>query len=102
MCIRDRIERLRAERGVESLFGGSKCAGRSVIANVAASSELQRESRAAHVTAKAMSLGPCSGVKPERSLRGMGGGTYTGSGTEQERPVCACLVRRETAGISRW
>jgi len=25
------------------------------------------------------------------SLRGMDGGTYTGSGTEQERPVCACL-----------
>src|SRR5215210_6686825 len=28
-----------------------------------------------------------------RSLRGMGGGTCSRSGMEQERPVCACLRR---------
>jgi len=52
----------RAERGVESLFGGSNTAGRSVQANFAASSQPQRESRAAHITAKAMSVEPRSGV----------------------------------------
>ncbi len=49
------IERSRAERSVESLFGGSKSAGRNIEVNPAASSQKQWESRAAHVTAKATS-----------------------------------------------
>jgi len=57
-------ESLRAERGVKSLFGGSKRAGRSGHASPAASTHLQRGSRAAHVTAKATSAEPCSGASP--------------------------------------
>ena len=91
----------RAERGVKSLFGGSKSAGRSVMRTFAASSDSQWESRAAHVTVKAMSVTLdsewCGG-----SLRGKDGGTYSRSGTEQERPVCARLVGQETGRISRW
>lgn len=56
------VERRRAKRGVKSLFGGSKCAGRSVKRTLQPSSQVQRESRAAHVTAKAMSGEPGSGV----------------------------------------
>src|ERR1700685_2766723 len=55
------VERRRAERGVKSLFGGSKRAGRSVKRTLQPR-HWQRGSRAAHVTAKAMSGGPCSGV----------------------------------------
>ena len=63
------VERPRAERGVKSLFGGSKRVGRSIQANPAASSDEQWGSRAVHVTVKAMSVRPCSGV----SLAGSSG-----------------------------
>ena len=56
------VERRRAERGVKSLFGGSKHAGRSVKRTLQPRHTSQWGSRAAHVTAKAMSGGPCSGV----------------------------------------
>src|SRR5664279_1419013 len=57
-------ETLAAERGVESLFGGSKIAGVAPLgASSAASSDSQWESRAAHVTVKAMSARPWSGVR---------------------------------------
>ncbi len=64
-----------AERGVESLFGGSKRAGRNIEVNPAASSESQSESRAAHVTAKAMP----AALVPERpvGLRGVRGAART-------------------------
>jgi hypothetical protein len=95
------VERRRAERGVESLVGESKHAGRSgVVASPAASTQEQSGSRAAHVTAKAMShvLESEAGVG---SLRGMGSGTGAGSGSEVERSVCpAC--RAWTGRISRW
>jgi len=92
----------RAERGVESLFGGSNTAGRSVQANFAASSKPQRESRAAHVTAKAMSEGPRSGVR----LAGLSGvrkmARGEGLGWNRRDPSVHALVGAETGGISRW
>src|SRR5205807_2646573 len=50
------VERRRAERGVESLFGGSKRAGRSATRRESCSLDTDTTgSRAAHVTAKAAS-----------------------------------------------
>lgn len=62
-------EMWRAERGVKSLFGGSKRAGRSLKRTLQPRHDSQWESRAGHVAAKAMSHGSCSGV----SLWGLSG-----------------------------
>ncbi len=71
-------------------------------ASPAASSQLQRGSRAAHVTAKAH-VRP-TGV-PEMLLVGFppgtGSGTYARRGSEQERPVFPALSAK-TARISQW
>ena len=60
----------------------------------AASTELQSESRAAHVTAKATSADAAvRRCTCGRSRRGTGRSTRARRGTEHERPVCAALVR---------
>ena len=61
----------------------------------AASSDLQPESRAGHVAAKAMSAAPQSGDHARRSRRGMGRSTRARRRTEHERPVCAAQVGAE-------
>src|SRR5437870_3442097 len=85
-----RVERVVAERGVKSLYGGSESAGRSI----------KRTLQPRHIyKGRAEPLisrrRPCPAGKRVRevvaagSLRGRGGGTCSGSGAEQERPVCA-------------
>ena len=83
-----------AERGVESLFGGSECAGRSLkrtlqprqIHNGSAEPLMSRRR-------------PCSSrwISEWRggTVRGMDDGTYTQSGSEQERPVLAALSGKD-------
>jgi hypothetical protein len=93
----------RAKRGVESLFGGSKCAGRSAIRCESCSLvkiTTGEPSRSCHGEGH---------VRPSRfrgalggSFRGMGSGTCTQSGSELERPVSHARVGQETKGISRW
>lgn len=95
------IERLRAERSVESPFGGSNRAGRSVSERCSlvrvTTGEPSRSCHGEGHVLQALFRG-----QPVRSPRGRDGGTYGGSGTEQERPVCARLVGQETGRISRW
>lgn len=95
-------ERRRAKRGVKSLFGGSKCTGRSSIANSAASSDSQQESRAAHVTVKATSGESRSGVSSS-GLLGVGEMARAHSLVRNWRdPSAHARVGQETKGISRW
>jgi len=91
----------RAKRGVESLFGGSKRAVRNVEVNPAASSHPQRRSRAAHVTAKAMSDGPWSGVRSS-GLSGVGGAERAHGLDRNRRDPSAWPCRAKTGRISRW
>ena len=95
------VETRRAKRGVKSLFGGSKCAGCSGTANSAASSYSQWESRAAHVTVKAMSDEPWSGVSSS-GLLGVGEIARTHSLVRNWRDPSAPPRRAKTRGISRW
>ena len=97
------VETRRAERGVKSLFGGSKCAGRSAIRCESCSlvtGTTKEPSRSCHGEGharRALVRGQLVG-----SFRGTGSGTCTQSGSEQERPVWHAYVRQETKGISRW
>ena len=97
------VETRRAERGVESLFGGSKCAGRSATWRESCSFvrfTTKEPSRSCHGEGharRALVRGQLVG-----SFRGTGSGTCTQSGSEQERPVWHAYVRQETKGISRW
>jgi hypothetical protein len=95
------IERSRAERGVESLLWREQERGPQHQANPAASSNPQRGSRAAHVTAKATSNDCGSGHRHVGSLRGTGSGTRSQFGPEQERPVFPASSAK-TARISQW
>src|SRR5256885_14018056 len=93
----------RAKRGVKSLFGGSKCAGRSAIR--CESCSLVRvttgePSRSYHGEGH---------VRPSRfrgalggSFRGMGGGKCTQAGLELGRPGSHARGGAETRGIRRW
>ena len=100
---RSGAERRRAERGVKSLFGGSKRAGRSATRRESCSLVTYttgEPSRSCH------GEGPCptdwrSEMPSVGSLRGTGSGTYARSGSEQERPVCAASSAK-TARISQW
>jgi hypothetical protein len=89
-----------AERGVKSLYGGSKNAGRSRKASPAASSNKQWGSRAAHATVKATSGGSKRDCDQPGSSGVRGAARVQGLGTEQERPVCAALSAK-TVRISR-
>ena len=97
------VERRRAERGVKSLFGGSKRAGRSATRRESCSlvtSTTGEPSRSCHGEG---SIRP-TGV-PDMPLvgspRGMGSGTYARPDSGQERPVCAASSAK-TARISQW
>jgi hypothetical protein len=93
----------RAKRGVKSLFGGSKCAGRSAIRCESCSLvtlTMGEPSRSCHGEGhvrRALVRGQLVG-----SPRGRGSGTCTQSGSELERPVSHARVGQETKGISRW
>ena len=90
-----------AERGVKSLFGGSKRTGRNFYVNPAASSDFQRESRAAHLTAKATSAR--QRVRIARRVSPGYGGRHVRTvrfGTGETR--LPGLRRAKTARISRW
>ena len=82
----------RAERGVESLFGGSKCAGRSVKRTLQPRQSYNGRAEPLMSRRRPCPAGPVPGSSLWGLLRGMGGGTCTRSGTEQERPVCARLA----------
>lgn len=92
-----------AERGVKSLFGGSKRAGRSATRRESCSLvtlTTGEPSRSYH------GEGPCPTYRPSGmplvgSPRGTGSGTYARFGSEQERPVFPALSAK-TARISQW
>ena len=97
------LERGRAERGVKSLFGGSKRAGRSATRRESCSLVIVttgEPSRSCHGEGHVRPIGvpelPVVG-----SSRGTGSGTYARSGSEQERPVCAASSAK-TVRISQW
>ena len=96
-------ERRRAERGVKSLFGGSKRAGRSATRRESCSLvrlTTGEPSRSCHGEGHVRPTGvpdtPLVG-----SPRGTGSGTYARSGSEGERLVCAASSAK-TARISQW
>jgi hypothetical protein len=85
------VERWRAERGVESHFGGSKRVGRSAFWCESCSPDretMEEPSRSYHGEGHVRQSGvpdmPFVG-----SFRGTGSGTYARVGSGQERPVCA-------------
>ena len=90
------VERRRAERGVKSLFGGSKHAGRSVKRTLQ-----PRQTHNGGAEPLMSRRRPCPQAlfrgQPGGSSRGMEGGTCAWSGPEQERPVC-----RPASGKDRW
>jgi hypothetical protein len=97
------VERRQAERGVKSLFGGSKCAGRSATRRESCSFvkfTMEEPSRSRRGEG---SIRPTGGpdMPLVESSRSMGSGTYTRLGSEQERPVCAALSAK-TDRISQW
>ncbi len=97
------VERRRAERGFKSLFGGSKCAGRSATRHESCSlvtRTMREPSRSRHGEGSIRWIG-APDMPPTWSLRGMGSGTCTWSGSEQERPVLPALSAK-TARISQW
>ena len=81
------------ERGVKSLYGGSKFAGPQHDVKPAASSDLQPEGRAGHVAAKTASCALPVRRRPRTGARrGRGRSTRTRRRPEHERPVCAAVV----------
>ena len=97
------VERPRAERGVESLFGGGKCVGRSATRHESCSLvtfTMGEPSRSFHGEGHVWWYW-CSDQSAAGSLRGRGSGTHTGERLEQERPVCVALSAK-TVWISRW
>lgn len=92
----------RAERGVESLFGGSKCAGRSVKRTL--QPRQIHNGRAEPLMSRRR---PClTGPVPGLSLWGLLGvrATARAQGLARNRrgPSARACVRQETRGISRW
>ncbi len=93
---RSRGETLAAERGVKSLFGGSKRAGCDCsLVKVTMGEPI------AHFTAKAMSASPGSGLGTAGPLGVRGVARAQGLIAEQGRPVCLALSAK-TVRISRW
>jgi hypothetical protein len=96
-------ERWRAKRGVKSLFGGSKRAGRSAIRRESCSLvrfTMEEPSRSFHGEGSIRPIG-VPDMPLVESFRGRGIGTYARLGSEQERPVCAASSAK-TARISQW
>ena len=97
------VARRRAKRGVESLFGGSKCAGRSVVRRESCSlvtGTTKEPSRSCH------GEGPCPSSPGPGSARRVLPGYgerhvhIVQSGTGEAR--LPGLRRAKTRGISRW
>jgi hypothetical protein len=85
------VETRRAERGVESLFGGSKCAGRSVKRTL--QPRQNHNGRAEPLMSRRRRCPASPGPGSARRVSsGTGGGTCIQSGSEQERPVCSACV----------
>jgi hypothetical protein len=98
------IERLRAERGVKSLFGGSKRVGRSATRHESCSLvtfTTGEPSRSYHGEGPRPTDWPVPEMPMVGSPRGTGSGTYARFGSEQERPVLAASSAK-TVGISQW
>ena len=96
-------ERRRAERGVKSLFGGSKRAGRSATRRESCSlvrATTREPSRSFHGEGSTRPTG-VPDMPLVESLRGTGSGTYARLGSEQERPVLPASSAK-TARISQW
>src|SRR5579872_2537124 len=98
------VERLRAERGVESLFGGSKRAGRRST-RVESCSLVKlttgEPSRSCHGEGPCPTYWPVPEMPLVGSPRGRGSGTYARFRSEQERPVFTALSAK-TGRISQW
>jgi hypothetical protein len=96
------VERSRAERGVESLFGGSKRAGRSVKRILQPRKTHNGGAEPLMLRRRPMFDGLAFRTCLLSGPPGVGGVARThGLVTEQERPVCAALSAK-TAWISRW
>jgi hypothetical protein len=96
-------ERRRAERGVKSLFGGSKRVGRSATRRESCSLvrlTTGEPSRSFHGEGDIRPTG-VPDMPTVGSPRGRGSGTHARPGSEQERPVCAASSAK-TARISQW
>ena len=92
------VERSRAERGVKSLFGGSKRAGRSAIRRESCSLvtvTTGEPSRSCHGEGPCPTCWPVPEMPLVGSLRGTGSGTYARFRLEQERPVWCGLVSKD-------
>ena len=97
------VERRRAERGVESLFGGSKRVGRSATRRESCSLDTRtmgEPSRSCHGEGSIRRHGGPD-MPTVGSSRGMGIGTHAGPASGQERPVFPASSAK-TARISRW
>ena len=95
------IERWRAERGVESLFGGSKCAGRSVKRTL--QPRHIYNGRAEPLMSRRRSR--LSSLVPGGMVGLLGVGTAAraqGLARNRRDPSAHACVRQETRGISQW
>ena len=98
------VERRRAERGVKSLFGGSKRVGRRSTSSESCSlvrfttGEL---SRSFHGEGPCPTDWPVPEMPLVGSPRGTWIGTHAGFGSGQERPVWSASSTK-TVGISQW
>ncbi len=81
-----------AERGVKSLFGGSKSAGRNVKGILQPRHRNNGGAEPLMSRRRPRPAGPVPAGTPVGSPRGRGSSTCSGSGPEQERPVCAAVV----------
>jgi hypothetical protein len=82
-------ENRRAERGVKSLLGGSKSAGRSITRNLQPRQSYNEGAEPLMSRRRPRPAGSVPGVTSAGSLRGTGSGTSSGPGQEQERSVSA-------------
>ena len=97
-------ERRLAERGVKSLFGGSKRAGRRSTRAESCSLvtvTTGEPSRSCHGEGPRPTDWPVPEMPMVGSPRGMGSGTHARGGSEQERPVLPASSAK-TVGISQW
>ena len=97
------VETRRAERGVESLFGGSKHAGRSATRRESCSlvtTTMGEPSRSCHGEGQVRRVGVPE-MRPSGPPGVRGSARVHGFVTEQERPVCAASSAK-TGCISRW
>lgn len=92
------VERWRAERGVKSLFGGSKRAGRSAIRHESCSLvrlTMGEPSRSRRGEGPCPTFWPVPEMPLVGSPRGMGGGTYVRSGSELQNRLWAAAKQSE-------